>query len=379
MTAPAPPTAAASVRSVDAPSTVTLPLRLLVALAAGVLAYLLVWSPLHANPRFLAKDFTWPWRAARALLLGHDPYRVIQTTGPFPFSSPFFYPLPAAIVATPFAPLPPDRAGALFFALSTALLAFGVTRDGLWRLLVFTAAPFFMAAANTQWSPLLAAAALLPGLQWVGAAKPNLGLAAYAYRPSRWGLIGGIGLVALSFVILPHWLAGWRAAVAQMPHHAPPVLRLGGIVLLLALLRWRTAEGRLVFVMACVPQVLYFYDQFLLWLVPRTWRQLLVLSASSWLGVAAWWWVRPRSGSGLDAAAPFVIVLVYGPALGLVLRFKNDGVLPWHALRLPAVLRRARRAGSRVASACRRGDAPQTWLPRLADRAAVRRAERSAT
>ncbi|MFL5574576.1 MAG: hypothetical protein ACJ79S_01175 [Gemmatimonadaceae bacterium] len=304
---------------------VPLPARLACALTAGVIGYLLVWSPLHANPRFAAKDFTWPWRAARILLQGHDPYVVIQTTGPFPFSSPFFYPLPAALVAMPFAPLPPDRAGALFFGISTALLAFGVTRDGLWRLLLFTAAPYFMAAANTQWSPLLAAAALLPGLQWVGSAKPNLGLAVFVYRPSRWAIVGGAIIIAISFAVLPGWVSGWRAALAQTPHHAPPVLRVGGVVLLLALLRWRTREARLLLVMACVPQVLYFYDQLLLWLVPRTWRQMLALSGASWVGVVGWWAVRPRSGGGLDAAGAWVIGLVYIPTLLLVLRMRNAG------------------------------------------------------
>jgi hypothetical protein len=321
-----------------------------------VVGYLLVWSALHANPRFVAKDFTWPWRAARILLQGHDPYAVIQATGPFPFSSPFFYPLPAALVAIPFAPLPPDRAGALFFGLSSALLAFGITRDGLWRLLVFTAAPYFMAAANTQWSPLLAAAALLPGLQWVGAAKPNLGLVAFVYRPSRWAIVGGAILVAVSFLLLPGWVGGWRAALAQAPHHAPPVLRLGGVVLLLALLRWRTAEGRLLTAMACVPQVLYFYDQLLLWLIPRSWRQVLFLSAASWVGVVGWWAVRPRMGSGLDAAAPFVLGLVYVPALLLVVGPPSAWVLA-----LPRLWRRRTRAADQPpAGGERAGAAPRS-------------------
>ncbi|MFL5574857.1 MAG: hypothetical protein ACJ79S_02660 [Gemmatimonadaceae bacterium] len=352
--APAPPTA------------VPLPVRVVTALVAGALAYGLVWSPLHANAHFVAKDYTWPWRAARVLLQGHDPYQVIQSTGPFPFSSPFFYPLPAALVSVPFAPLPPERAGALFFGVSTALLAFGVTRDGLWRLLVFTAAPFFMAAANTQWSPLLAAGALLPGLQWVAAAKPTIGLAAFSYRPSRWGIIGGAILVAISFAVLPDWVAGWRAAIAQTPHHAPPALRLrlGGFLLLLALCRWRTPEGRLLTTIACVPQVLYFYDQFLLWLAPRTWRQMLALSACSWLGVIGWWIFRPPTGSGVPAAAPFVMGFVYLPALVLVMRFRNEGTLPEAVARLASAIRRVARPRRTPASACRSGSAAPSWPSR---------------
>jgi hypothetical protein len=302
----------------DAPK-IRLPVRLAIAALLGDFGYALVWTALQANPRFLAKDFTWPWRAARAIAAGYDPYQVIQTTGPFPFSSPFFYPLPAALVALPLAPLPADRAGAVFFGISVALLAFAVTRDSFGRLLLFTSAPFFMAAANTQWSPLLMAAALLPNVQGILAAKPTVGLAAFVYRPSWRGVIGGAILVAISFAILPRWPLEWREALAATPDHAAPILRFGAPVLLLALRRWRTPEGRLLATMGCVPQVMYFYDQLMLFLVPRGWRGMLALSASSWIAWIWWWRVRPAEGGGLDAAEPMVMALIYVPALIVLL------------------------------------------------------------
>ena len=293
--------------------------RLVVALATGALGYVMVSRGLAATPNLLAKDFTWAWRAARALQLGHDPYQVIQITGRFPFSAPFFYPLPTALISLPVASLHPVRAGALFFGASSALLGFAASRDGLSRLLVFGSAPYVMAAANVQWSPLIMAAALLPTAMGLAIAKPNLGLAAFIYRPSWRGVAGGTLLVAISLVVLPRWPLEWLATFGQLPQHAPPIARTGGFLLLLALYRWRTPEGRLLAALACVPQVFYFYDQLLLWLVPRSTKMMLALTASSWLAWAGWWRVRPATGNGLASAEPFVLLLVYAPALLIAL------------------------------------------------------------
>ena len=291
------------------------PVRLAVAVAAGLFGYVLVSSGLSATPNLLAKDFTWAWRAARALTLGHDPYEVIRATGPFPFSAPFFYPLPAAIIALPVAPLHPIPAGATFFAVSSALLGFALTRDRLWPLIIFGSPPYLMAAANVQWSPLVTAAALLPGAMALAIVKPNLGLAAFAYRPSWRAVASGAVLVAVSLAVLPRWPVEWLATFRELPQHAPPIARTGGVLLVLALYRWRVPEGRLLAVLACVPQVFYFYDQLLLWLIPRSAKALLALTASSWAAWAGWWAVRPATGNGLPSAEPFVLLLVYAPAL----------------------------------------------------------------
>lgn len=308
------------------PPAVGLRTRAGIALAIGVGAGALVYVGLSDVPAFLAKDFTWPWRAARALLQGHDPYEVIRATGPFPFSSAFFYPLPAALVAVPFAPFAPAVAGALFFGLSSALLAFGLTRQALWPLLAFTSAPFMMTAANAQWSPVIMAAALLPGIQWLIVAKPNLGIAAFVFRPSFTGLIGGAGLILISFLILPPWVAGWRSALAEAPHHLPPLVRFGGPLLLLAALAWRSRQGRVLLAMSFVPQVLYFYDQLLLWLVPRSWRTMLILSITSWIGWFYWWQTRPPEGSGLQAAERAIMLTLYLPALVICLLEQGKAV-----------------------------------------------------
>src|SRR4030095_6354035 len=131
-------------------------------------AFITYFSWIRA-PNHLAKDFSWPWRAARVLLEGHNPYHVVQATGPYPFNVGLFYPLPAAVVALPFAALRPAVAGALFFGLSSALLAFALcrTKSDLAKLPLFLSAPFCMAAVLVQWSPLMTAAAMTSALQFL--------------------------------------------------------------------------------------------------------------------------------------------------------------------------------------------------------------------
>ena len=41
----------------------------------------IAWFGMSTNQYYMARDYTWPWRAARALLQGHDPYQVVAATG----------------------------------------------------------------------------------------------------------------------------------------------------------------------------------------------------------------------------------------------------------------------------------------------------------
>jgi hypothetical protein len=297
--------------------------RLLVSAALGSWGAFITWFALSAAPQHLAKDFTWPWRAARVLLEGNDPYRVIQATGGYPFNTPLLYPLPAAIVALPFAPLGPALAGTLFVGLGAALLAFGLTRDreGVAKLPLFASAPFCMAAVLAQWAPLMTAAALLPALQVLAPAKPNLGLVAWLWRPSWRGALAGVLLVAVTLIIHPAWPAEWRAALATAPRYRGPALSLGGAFLLIAIVKWRLREGRLFLAMAVVPQLTLFYDQLPLWLIPSTAWRSVALSALSWVAWAQWYPYRAATSS-VAAARPWIVWLIYVPALLLVLLHK---------------------------------------------------------
>lgn len=287
------------------------------ALLGGWGAFIAYFSML-SHPQHLAKDFSYPWRAARALLAGDNPYEVMRAVGEYPFNAGLLYPLPAALVATPFAPLRPEIAGALFVGLSAALLGWAVLRDCPYRLPLFISAPFVQAAILGQWSPLLTAAALMPTLQFLAAAKPTVGLAAWIYQPSLRGIIGGLILVAAAFLVLPSWLGDWREVVATTNKYRGPATTLLGAFLLLGLLRWRRREGRLFVAMSLIPQLPVFYDSLILWLVPSTLWRSLALSAVSWVGYLAWY---PSRASPLqnEIAFPWLVFTIYAPALILLL------------------------------------------------------------
>jgi len=301
--------AAAKLKSAD---------RLIAAAVLGGWGAFIAYFSMVSHPQHLAKDFSYPWRAARALLAGDNPYEVMRAVGEYPFNAGLLYPLPAALVATPFAPLRPEIAGALFVGLSAALLGWAVLRDCPYRLPLFISAPFIQAAILGQWSPLLTAAALMPTLQFLAAAKPTVGLAAWIYRPSLRGIVGGLILVAAAFLVLPQWLGDWREVVGSTNKYRGPATTLLGAFLLLGLLRWRRREGRLFVAMSLIPQLPVFYDSLILWLIPSTLWRSLALSAASWVGYLAWY---PSRASPLqnEIAFPWLVFTIYAPALILLL------------------------------------------------------------
>lgn len=292
--------------------------RLAVALAGGAWGAFIAWFGMSPVPAQLAKDFSWPWRTARALLDGVNPYDVIQATGPYPYNVGLFYPLPAGIIALPLAPLEPAVAGATFVGVSAALLAWAVTRDAPQRLWLFASAPFAMAALLGQWSPILMAAALMPALQFAMAAKPNIGLVAWLYQPSWRGAAAAVALGAVGLILVPSWPFDWLEALRAAPRYRGPAFSLLGAFTLLAVLRWRRREGRLMIGMAVLPQLALFYDQLLLWLVPPTWQRTALLSALSWVAWFLWYPSRALETS-VAAATPWILAFIYLPAVVMLL------------------------------------------------------------
>jgi hypothetical protein len=307
------------------------PARLVVASAIGCTIAAYVRWRMYAKPHLLAKDFTTPWRAARALVDGQNPYDVIQRVGTFPFDERFLYPLPAAIATLPFEGLNVYAAGALFIGLSSAFLAFAVTRDAWWRLLIFLSPCYFIAVWSIQVSPLIAAVALTPALGFLALYKPNIGLVALLYRPRATAFAGCVAFGVLSIAVMPDWPARWLVGVrAPLFPHTPPILWPFGFVALIAAARWRTREARTVLAMACIPTAMWYYDHLLLWLVPRTPRQSLFLTACGWVSLFALFAANGIifSQEGLARMAPYQTLGVYLPAALVALRHRNSHVDP---------------------------------------------------
>ncbi|HET7459423.1 MAG TPA: hypothetical protein VFJ74_17355 [Gemmatimonadaceae bacterium] len=310
-------------------------LRLALALALGVLGATLCFVWTKANP---IPDFAFFHYAARVWRAGGDPYLqgfpLAAAPGRLARTEPYYYPLPAAIAIAPFASLPVAVAAACFVGISTALLAYALLRDGDRHLPAFAGAGFLVAAGLGQWSPLVLAASLLPALRWLVVVKPNLGVALTAARPTRVAVLGGAAVLLASVALMPSWPAEWRANVALLPRHPPPVLVPGGALALLALTRWRRPEARLLVAMACVPQLLFFADQLPLWTVPRSRRESMALSATSLVAWALALRAAAHAAPGTDAAAPafaaapYVLAGVYLPALVMVMRRPNEGDVP---------------------------------------------------
>jgi hypothetical protein len=296
--------------------------RVIVSLSIGAIAAAYARSTMLATggpgP---AADFTYHWLAARALLSGHSPYAVIHG-GTHGFAGPYVYPVTSAIVALPFASwLGPVDSAAAFIGLSSALLAFAI---GYQRLPVFLSTSFLWAANSGQLSPLIAAGTLLPALGWAAPIKPNLGIASLVYRPSKAALIGSALLIGCAFLIYPHWFQDWLETLSHRVGgiYFIPLTLIGGPLILLVGIRSRLPEARLLLALTILPQAFLFYDALLLWLIPRTWKESLLLSAFSWAALLLGNSIHSHQTTA-EIYAPFIIALLYLPCVIMVVRRQN--------------------------------------------------------
>jgi hypothetical protein len=299
----------------------------------------------------LGRDFTFWWRAARAVLEGLNPYDVIRPSGPYPFDGIFAYPLPAALVTIPLAGIDPAAGAAVFIGAGFALLTYGLLRLDTWRIAVLLSYCAYQATHSGQWAPLLLGAVLVPSTGFLLACKPTLGAALFLWRPSWRAFAGGVAIGLIGLAVQPTWPFDWlhtlQANATGGQYHAPLVMP-GGFVLALALLRWRRPEARLLVAMACVPQNAFFYDQLPLLMVPASAPSLFAFSLWTHALHALAEWARPGL-SYPDVAdrsmswEPFILWGMYVPCLLLVLRRSNAGPLPlWldrQVTRLPVWLR----------------------------------------
>lgn len=305
-------------------------LRLLVSLSLGLLAGLI--SHFFASTQAIPRDFSTMWSAARALLHGQSPYVAVPGV---------FYPLPGIIAGSPFAIIPTaPGANGIFMAVSASALAWGLLGNGPGAWLGFFSAGMLFAVEVVQWTPLHASAYALAPLGVFLIVKPHTGLPIFLARPSWWAAGGGIVCFAAAFVIDPAWLTHWRGSIALGGAHlgtsatgypySAPVLLPGGFVALLALMRWRRPEARLLAALACVPQSLYLYDTVPLAFVPRGVRESAAFTTLSYVVLMYLIHGRPWSSYPAMAVAGgrMYTLLLYVPLTLMVLRRPNEGAVP---------------------------------------------------
>jgi hypothetical protein len=277
------------------------------------------------------QDFGQLWFAARAVLAGQDPYPLIGPGRPFEWPAPVFYPLPAALLAVPFAPWSEPVATAAFAALSIFALAWTLTRRELSGAILLASAGVVHAAMLGQWSPLFTASVGLPVLAVVLVVKPTIGAAFFVARPTRWAVVGGLALLALSFAVQPHWVASWMANVHSVSFTAgrgypyvAPVTYPGGFLVLAALTRWRRMDARLLVMMACVPHTTIPYELVPLCLIPQGWKEQSVFAALTYLPLLL---IDPSAAHSLaervETMGHVLVAVAYLPATIMVLRRPN--------------------------------------------------------
>lgn len=294
-------------------------------LTVGIFVFAFVWVG-RADPMPRPRDFDYLWRAGRAVWQGENPYTVVRQELPSPLS----YPATAAVLMAPFGALPRHLAGAVFAGLSLGLLVWSVTG---WRRWIILSAPAIQAILFGQWSPLLTAAIGLPWLGFVWAAKPNIGLALFGGWPLRVAVYGGLAVLLLSFLLLPRWPVDWLDAMRGAPQYRAPLLRPGGFLLLLAFLRWRRPEARMLGLLAVIPHTTGIYEQLPLLLIPQTERRFAVLMGLTYLA-AILVYTQPTYSDAptvetlvqqmLAVQWPYFLVLVYVPALWMVLTARTE-------------------------------------------------------
>jgi hypothetical protein len=270
-----------------------------IALATGCFCWFLL-KHFHQG----SADFGWAMRAARYLWAGQNPYNT-------PLEQ---YPLTGAILALPFIRLPAELAAASFYGLSSGLLAFGLTRYGYHRLLVFLAYPFWAGILTAQWAPAIAAASFFPLLLPLTLAKPQVGLPVALTHLSRRGVLACLAVVVVTLIAMPRWPWLWLGQLRHYEHFVP-LLVLPGPLLVLALVRYKDKDAWLLFLAALMPQR-WFFDTFVLWLIPKSRRELIWTAGFSW-GAGIWRWYHiPKSFAEVGT---WTVVFIYMPMLGLIL------------------------------------------------------------
>jgi hypothetical protein len=287
-------------------------LRILISAAIGLATGAFCWF-LMVYFQQGAADFGWAVRAAQCLVNHKNPYDT-------PLEQ---YPLTAALFGLPFVRLSPEVAAGIFYGISSGLLAFGLTRHGYHRLLVFLAYPYWAGILTVQWSPLIAASAFFPLLLPVTLAKPQIGLPVALTHLSRRGVVACAVLVLVSLAAMPRWPLLWIGQLGYYEHFIP-LLVVPGPLLALALFRYRDRDAWLLLLTSIMPQR-WFFDTFILWLIPKTPREIIWTVFFSY-GAGIWRWYHiPHS---YNQVGRWTVLCIYLPMLAVILLRKGEPRIP---------------------------------------------------
>jgi hypothetical protein len=285
------------------PTELSMRLRILVSTAIGLVTGIyccFLLTHFHQG----AGDFRWAIEGAQHLLARQNPYADSQQ----------LYPLPAAFFGLPFVKIPLSAAGGMFYGISSALLAFGLTRRGYHRLLVFFTYPYWAGMLAAQWGPLLMASALFPFLLPATMAKPQSGIPVALTHLTRRGLVACLLVSVIAFAFMPNWFGLWLGQLGGYRHFYP-LLVLPGPLLLLALFRYRDPDTALFLLTALLPQR-WFYDTLTLWLIPKTRKEILWTAFFGW-GAGLWRWYHVPNN--VAEVGRWTVVFLYLPMLGVLL------------------------------------------------------------
>jgi hypothetical protein len=190
---------------------------------------------------------------------------------------------------------------------------------------------FINAAMAAQWSPLMTAALCIPTFAFAWVFKPQIGLALLLANWKRqWWFVAGTvaaALLAVSLVMDPGWIPRWVTATRQTIGNTQvaAVQAFGGPLLLLALLKWRRWDARLLLMLSLVPQTPVLYTVLPLGLLARSRAQALLFCLATYLADFAQVYFVPRAAPGthMQVAASCLNVFLYLPCLVTVLRRPN--------------------------------------------------------
>jgi hypothetical protein len=300
--------------------------RIALTLAASISAALFTWM-FWRDPQSQPSDLGQVWAGSRALLHGQNPYEAVGPGRSFNWPFPLLYPLTAMMALIPFAWMPLQWTDPLFVAVGFGLFTWAVTKERVASpaLVALVSLPALMTLQTSQWSLLLTGAALMPWFGWLLIAKPTIGLALFAAFP-RWKTAIGCALfLIISFIVWPGWIGEWRATFASAPHVVAPITRPGGALVLLAVLKWKRPEARLLLALACVPHTTVPYETIPLFLIAQTWLQAWTLWALTLLAFIAQWWTGPYVSQMAywTSGAQWIVLLMYLPCVAMVLLRPN--------------------------------------------------------